>query len=246
MWPLPRSLLGMLRSHTVPSAGQYVRTMGRPIHVTRAVRGPKVSRDEFGAIAPADGYRCYPPTSSRPNTPSSRACLRGRDWGRVCGEFRGRGQVFAGLRGGGCVVRSGCCGSLCGWGVAGRCASGAPAPHPGRGGFPGPLFFGGGGGKFEKLPSTDAASSDPPARSPMSAGWFVRAGSDVLRSAETCTQADEYEQSRVGTHEPCGQRTAAASALADKRARPNAPFGEIANLILRHLRKIIAKKFSER
>ena len=94
MWPLPRSLLGMLRSHTVPSAGQFVRTMGRPIHVTRAGRGPKVSRDEFGAIAPADGYRCYPPTSSRPNTPSSRACLRGRDWGRLCEGFRGRGQVL--------------------------------------------------------------------------------------------------------------------------------------------------------
>jgi hypothetical protein len=94
VWPLPRSLLGMLRSHTVPSAGQYVRTMGRPIHVTRAGRGPKVSCGEFGAIAPADGYRCYPPTSSRPNTSSSRACLMigtGDDYAR---GFAGGGKFF--------------------------------------------------------------------------------------------------------------------------------------------------------
>mgnify|MGYP001551706427 CR=1 FL=1 len=94
MWPLPRSLLGMLRSHTVPSAGQYVRTMGRPTHVTRAGRGPKVSCGEFGAIAPADGYRCYPPTSSRPNTSSSRACLMigiGDDYAR---GFAGGGKFF--------------------------------------------------------------------------------------------------------------------------------------------------------
>jgi hypothetical protein len=68
----------------------------------------------------------------------------------------------------------------------------------------------------------------------------------VPRSAETCTFADAYDQSRVGAREPCGQRTAAASALADKRARSDASFCEIANLILRHLRKIVAKKFSER
>jgi hypothetical protein len=38
VWPIPRSLLGMLRSNTVPSGGQYVRSIGRPIHVARAQR----------------------------------------------------------------------------------------------------------------------------------------------------------------------------------------------------------------
>ena len=38
---LPRLLQGMLRFRAVPSVGQYVRTMGRPIYVTRAARTSK-------------------------------------------------------------------------------------------------------------------------------------------------------------------------------------------------------------
>ena len=85
VWPLPRSLLGMLRSHTVPFTGQYVRTPSigaGATHPSRPAAPPHARpRGEPGAIGPADGYHSCQPAPSRTGAPSSCAC-------RSCGTAR--------------------------------------------------------------------------------------------------------------------------------------------------------------